>query len=264
MDTWSSFFSSERAARRRLGIEAATETLEKPAATSGGSMLVWARPGPRAEAQAQWTGMMARGLEVEVTLVDVIKLPDSLPLSEAKTAMEDQVESRMGTLCQRAHEGFGDTALDCRVRVAPGAAQNIVDLAVSGTYDDVVLWAPVEEWAIREVLLNTESAVFVVRCPRLRPELPWTAAVADGDEAALPVAKALVRGSEEEASLHVASSIDLEELDEIPGQVVCVSRPMPGWWSSRVFRRERSTSSERAIIEVYASSVVPPTGDKGG
>lgn len=262
MGTLSTLFSVEPASRRRVGTVLATETVEdRSFDNSQGSMLVWARPGPRAEAQAQWTGMIARGLKVKVTLLDVIKLPDSLPLSEAEHKLEDQAEHRMGVLRQHVSEGFGDVSLERRVRVARSTAQNIVHLALSGTYDVVVLWTPVKERAIRELLLKTESTVLVVRCPRLRADLPWTVAVADGDEAALPVARALVRGSEEEASLYVASRIDLEQLHEIPGQAVCVSRPMPGWWSSRVFRRRRPARSERAIIEVYGPSVVRLDGE---
>lgn len=247
--------STPQSAQQQLGTTVGVRA-NRDRSTSGaqGSMLVWVRPGPFADAQAQWTAMMARGLETEVSLVDVMETPWTLSLSQAEEALHDRIEERMEMLRRQARDAFDDVPADCRVRLAHRAEDNVIASAGSERRDTVVLWGPVAERVIRALVLTTTSTVCVVRCPRLRPELPWTVGVADGDEPALSVARALVRGSREEASLHVEPTIDPDAAGEVPSQVVCVSRPTPGWWSSHVFRRQRQTpASKSAIIEVYVN-----------
>lgn len=229
---------------------------------SQGSMLVWARPGPRADAQARWTAALARGLNTEVSLVDVVEssVTPSSGNARGEDELQDHLAKRRGGLRRHAHAEFADVTVDCRVCHAPSAETTIIEMAASEQHDAVVLWAPVPERMIRDLLQQTPSTVFVIRCPRLRPDLPWTVTVADADKAARRVAQVLIQGSDEEADLHVEPAIDADTLDDVPGQVVCVTRPMPGWAASSVLRRARTATSDKTVVERYNASSV---GSKG-
>jgi hypothetical protein len=123
-----------------------------------------------------------------------------------------------------------------------------------------VLWAPVQENLIRQLLQKKVDAVLVVRSFRhWADDLPWTVGVAEGDMSALSVARSLIAGSNQEASLKVVPKLDPSVFNEAPVSVVCVSRPMPGWWASRVFRcRRELPTSKRAIIEIYSAETPAP------
>lgn len=244
--------SGVQSVQKRLGTSSEVRAdTDRTAESPQGSMLVWARSGPAAGVQAQWTAALARGLERDATLVDVVETPWSLAPSQAEAALQDRVLDRLETLRRLSQDEFRNVPADLQVRLVRNAERNVLNSAVSERRDPVVLWAPVRERLIRALLHKTTCTVLVIRCPQHESELPWVG-VAEDDKPALPVAQALIRGSHEEMSLRLVPQIDSERVDDVPCRVACVSLPMPGWWASHLLRRRRrSPASKGAVMEVY-------------
>lgn len=215
------------------------------------SILVWARSGPAAQTQARWTAALARGLERDVTLVDVIETPWSLSPSQAETALEDQLLDRLKSLRGLSQDEFHNVPVDLQVRLARTAEQNLFNSAKSERRDPIVLWAPVPEHLIRTLAQETTATILVIRSPKYQSELPWVG-VADDDHPARVVAQALIRGSREDMSLRLVPTLLPERVDEVPCRVGCTSLPVPGWWTSYLLRDERpAPHSKASIVEVY-------------
>jgi len=246
--------SAFQSARQQSGTALDPETdADRAPSRSPGSMLVWARSGPAAAIQARWTAALARGMEKEATLMDVVETPWSLAPSQAETALQDRVLDRLGTLRRRAQSELRDVPADLQVRLTRSAERNVVDSAKSERRDPIVLWAPVREWVIRAILRATDCTVLVIRAPVDPPELPWVG-VADGDRLALSVARALIRGSQTDLSLRQVPRLDPERVDDVPCRVACVSRPTPGWIGSHILRRRRTApATDGGIVEVYSN-----------
>ncbi|MFB6098446.1 MAG: hypothetical protein ABEK84_04925 [Salinibacter sp.] len=216
--------------------------------------MVWARPGPGAEAQGQWTAALARGLGRDVTLIDVVEAPRAVDADD-EAELHDRLQHRMNVLQRRSEADFAEIPTDLQVHLALKAENDLVESAIPDRRDLAVLWAPVREHLIRRLLRKGIGTVLVLRCSRHRSALPWTIGVAEGDTAALLLANALIEGSPEEASLDIRPILDPDTLDDVPTSVVCASRPTPGWWRSRVLRRRREPpTSKRAILEVYTGN----------
>ncbi len=241
--------------RSGTGPDADPEVAHSPP-NSTGSILVWAQPGPEAEAQSLWTAALARGLGRAVTLIDVVEASGSLG---AEAELRERARHRMNVLQRHSESDFAEVPTDLQVHLSMRTPDGIVEAAVSERRDFVVLWAPVQENLIRKLLQKKADTVLVVRSPRHRADLPWTVGVAEDDMSALPVAHALVAGSNQEASLEIVPELIPNAPGDAPTSVVCVSRPTPGWWASRVLRRRRETPpSGRAVIEVYSAETPAP------
>lgn len=229
---------------------AAVDTDRAPS-RSPGSMLVWARPGPAAETQIRWTAALARGLGREVTLMDGLeRSQDSSSSPDEESA---DLADRIERLQQWSRVHFSDIPTDLQARLTPAPTREIIGAAQTGRREPIVLWAPVSARLIRRLLRTTACTVLVLRAPTDPPELPWVG-VAECDLPARPVARALMQGAQANLSLRQMPRLALEQGDDLPCRVACVSRPTPGWIGSHLLRRQRpAPATDGGVVEVYSN-----------
>lgn len=221
----------------------------------GGSLLVWARPGPYADAQAVWTACIARGLKQDVTLLDLVRRRAIGAHTEEE--IQTEISGRLERLQERSDMAFEKIPTGLRVSVSRDHGASLAS-ASSERRSALVLWAPIRESLVRTLCQAAPRPVLVVRSARVRPDLPWTACVPEGDALGRSVAEALVRGSGEKSSVRVVTPEEIGASDAHRCRVACLSRPIPGWWRSRVLRRKRTAPARRsAVIEVYDGTGEP-------
>lgn len=219
-------------------------------------MLVWARLGPAAPVQAEWTAALARGLGRDALLVDVINTPLSKSLVHARQDLKEEINSRTSDLSQLLREKFHDVYADVQVRFSWSPEREFSEVAASDQRAPIILWAPVQERLIRKLLHRVGCTVLVLRSSDRATRLPWVGAEGD-DEAAIDVAGALARGADREMSVRPIPAINPEDTDGLPCGIACVSRPAPGWWRSHLFRRQRGeVNSLVPVVEVYGTDTL--------
>jgi len=216
-------------------------------------MLVWARLGPAAEIQAEWTAALARGLGRDAHLVDVISTPLSMSLVHARGDLRTEIERRTSDLSLLAREKFHDISTDVQVLHSRNTEREFRKGASSKDRAPIVLWAPVPERLIRGLLRRVGCRVLVVRASDRQAKLPWVG-VREDDESALDVAGTLIHGADREMSIRPLPAIDPEDTDGLPCGIACVTCSTPGWWRSHLFRRRRiEVDSLVPVVEVYGT-----------